>query len=117
MDSISHRIRGAHDVEINVLEWSREGVPMLLLHGLGNEAYLWDGFVPSVAPHCRVLALDQRGHVDSGWDPEAGHDAESMTDDLEAVLDAFEIDRFVLVGFSMGGRVSMTFAGPRKVPD
>jgi pimeloyl-ACP methyl ester carboxylesterase len=64
-----------------------------------------------VAPHYRVLALDQRGHGDSDWDPEARYDAQSMTDDLEAVLDAVGIDRFVLVGFSMGGRVAMTFAG------
>ena len=111
MEPKSHRIRGAHGLELHLLEWSTEGVPLVLLHGLGNEAHLWDDFVPSVAPHYRVLALDQRGHGDSDWDPEARYDAESMADDLEAVLDALEIDRFVLVGFSMGGRVSMTFAG------
>jgi pimeloyl-ACP methyl ester carboxylesterase len=111
MEPISHRIKGAHGLELHLLEWSTEGVPLVLLHGLGNEAHLWDDFVPSVAPHYRVLALDQRGHGDSDWDPEARYDAESMTDDLEAVLNALEIDRFVLVGFSMGGRVSMTFAG------
>jgi pimeloyl-ACP methyl ester carboxylesterase len=111
MEPNSHRVKGAHGLELHVLEWSTEGVPLVLLHGLGNEAHLWDDFVPSVASHYRVLALDQRGHGDSDWDPEARYDAESMTDDLEAVLDAFEIDRFVLVGFSMGGRVSMTFAG------
>jgi pimeloyl-ACP methyl ester carboxylesterase len=111
MEPISHRIKGAHGLELHLLEWSTEGVPLVLLHGLGNEAHLWDDFVPSVAPHYRVIALDQRGHGDSDWDPEARYDAESMADDLEAVLDALEIDRFVLVGFSMGGRVSMTFAG------
>jgi pimeloyl-ACP methyl ester carboxylesterase len=102
---------GAHGLELHLLEWSTEGVPLVLLHGLGNEAHLWDDFVPAVAAHYRVLALDQRGHGDSDWDPQARYDAESMTDDLEAVLDALEIDRFVLVGFSMGGRVAMTFAG------
>ena len=111
MEWTSHRIQGAHGLELNLLEWSTEGVPLVLLHGLGNEAHLWDDFVPSVTPHYRVLALDQRGHGDSDWDPEARYDAESMTDDLEAVLDAVAIDRFVLVGFSMGGRVAMTFAG------
>ena len=111
MEPTSHRIKGAHGLELHLLEWSTEGVPLVLLHGLGNEAHLWDDFIPSVAPHYRVLALDQRGHGDSDWDPEARYDAESMTDDLEAVLDALEVDRFVLVGFSMGGRVSMTFAG------
>lgn len=111
MEPISHRVRGAHGLDLHVLEWSREGVPLVLLHGLGNEAHLWDDFAPCVAPYYRVLALDQRGHGDSDWDPEGRYDAASMTDDLEAVLDAFEIDRLVLVGFSMGGRVSMTFAG------
>jgi len=111
MEPTSHRIKGAHGLELHVLEWSTEGVPLVLLHGLGNEAHLWDDFVPAVAPHYHVIALDQRGHGDSDWDPEARYDAESMADDLEAVLDAFEIDRFVLLGFSMGGRVAMTFAG------
>jgi pimeloyl-ACP methyl ester carboxylesterase len=34
-----------------------------------------------------------------------------MADDLEALTEALGIDRFVLIGFSMGGRVAMTFAG------
>ncbi len=110
MESTSHRIAGADGLEIHVLEWSTEGVPLILLHGHGNEAHLWDDFVPKITEHYRVLALDQRGHGDSDWDPEGRYDAEHMASDLEAVLDAFEIDRFVLVGFSMGGRVSMTFA-------
>lgn len=111
MEPTSHRIQGANGLELNLLEWSTGGVPLVLLHGLGNEAHLWDDFIPCVAPHYRVLALDQRGHGDSDWDPEVRYDAESMADDLEAVLDATNIDRLVLVGFSMGGRVAMTFAG------
>ena len=111
MKSISHRIKASHDLELHVLEWSTEGVPLILLHGHGNEAHLWDDFIPSVSEHYRVLAVDQRGHGDSGWDDEGRYDAETMADDLEALLDHFEIDRFVLIGFSMGGRVSMAFAG------
>jgi pimeloyl-ACP methyl ester carboxylesterase len=110
MESTSHRIPGADGLELHVLEWSTEGVPLILLHGHGNEAHLWDDFIPRIADHYRVLAVDQRGHGDSDWDPEGRYDAENMADDLEAVLAAFEIDRFVLIGFSMGGRVSMTFA-------
>ncbi|MFP6655654.1 MAG: alpha/beta hydrolase, partial [Myxococcota bacterium] len=111
MEPTSHRIRGANELDLHVLEWSTEGVPLVLLHGLGNEAHLWDDFVPSITPHYRVLALDQRGHGDSDWDPEARYDAESMADDLEAMIETMGIDRFVLIGFSMGGRVAMTFAG------
>jgi len=111
MQPRSIRVRGAHDLDLHVLEWSREGVPLVLLHGHGNEAHLWDDFAPCVADHYRVLAVDQRGHGDSDWDPEGRYDSDAMTDDLESLTGALGIERFVLVGFSMGGRVSMTFAG------
>ncbi len=110
MEAISHRVEASDGLRLHVLEWSREGVPMVLLHGHGNEAHLWDDFVPHVAPHYRVLAVDQRGHGDSDWDPEGRYDSDAMADDLEAVLAHFGIERLVLVGFSMGGRVSMAFA-------
>ena len=115
MDPTSHRVTGSHDNALHVLEWSTEGVPMVLLHGHGNEAHLWDDFVPAVAEHYRVLAVDQRGHGDSDWDPEARYHPEDMCDDLERILDHFGIDRFVLIGFSMGGRVSTVFAGRHPV--
>ena len=111
MEPTSHRVTGSHENALHVLEWSTEGVPMVLLHGHGNEAHLWDDFVPAVAEHYRVLAVDQRGHGDSDWDAEGRYHPEDMADDLERILAYFEIDRFVLIGFSMGGRVSMVFAG------
>ncbi len=111
MEPTSHRVTGSHDNALHVLEWSSEGVPMVLLHGHGNEAHLWDDFVPAVADHYRVVAVDQRGHGDSDWDAEGRYHPEDMADDLERILEHFEIDRFVLIGFSMGGRVSMVFAG------
>lgn len=83
---------------------------MVLLHGHGNEAHLWDDFVPHVSEHYRVFAVDQRGHGDSDWDAEGRYHADDMANDLEDILAHFQIDRFVLVGFSMGGRVSMAFA-------
>lgn len=111
LEPVSHRVPAAHGLELHVLEWSREGVPLVLLHGHGNEAHLWDDFVPAVAPHYRVLAVDQRGHGDSDWDEAGRYEPEAMADDLEALLEHFGIDRFVLIGFSMGGRVSIVFGG------
>jgi pimeloyl-ACP methyl ester carboxylesterase len=86
-------------------------VPLLLLHGFGNEAHLWDDYAPTVAPYYRVLALDLRGHGDSAWDPERRYEVATMVADLEALSSELGIERLVLVGFSMGGRVSTLFAG------
>src|SRR5258706_14380031 len=105
------RVKGAHGAELHLLEWSTEGVPMLLLHGFGNEAHIWDDFAPVVAPHYRTLALDHRGHGRSDWDPEGRYDIDSLVDDVEAVTAALGIDRVVLVAHSLGGRVATLFAG------
>ena len=111
MDPTSHRIPGRDGIEIHVLAWSREGVPFVMLHGFGNDAHVWDDLAPVVAPHYRTLAVDLRGHGDSGWDPEQRYDYEYHLADLEAVLATLGIERFVLVGHSFGGRVAALYAG------
>jgi pimeloyl-ACP methyl ester carboxylesterase len=111
MEPRSRRVAGSGDIDLQLLEWSEEGVPLLLLHGFGNEAHIWDDFAPAVAPYYRTLALDHRGHGDSGWDPERRYDVDTMVDDVEAVTAALGIERLVLVGHSLGGRVSTVFAG------
>jgi pimeloyl-ACP methyl ester carboxylesterase len=105
------RMKGSQGGELHLLEWSSEGVPMLLLHGFGNEAHIWDDFAPIVAPHYRVVALDHRGHGLSDWDREGRYDIDSLADDVEAVTAALGFGRMVLIAHSLGGRVATVFAG------
>lgn len=107
----SKTVKGDAGLDIHLLEWSQQGVPLLLLHGFGNDAHIWDDFAPKVAPHYRTLAMDHRGHGDSAWDPDRAYDHDTMLRDVEAVTAALEIDRMVLVGHSLGGRISTLFAG------
>ena len=111
MEPVPIRVPGADSLTLNVLEWSRDGVPLLLLHGFGNEAHIWDDIAPAVAPYYRTLAFDLRGHGDSGRDPEQRYDYDFHVGDLEAATAALGIERFVLVGHSLGGRISTLFAG------
>jgi len=111
MQPSSRSVPGADGLTLRLLEWSREGVPFLMLHGFSNEAHIWDDLAPVLAPHYRVLALDQRGHGDSDGDPEGRYDFETMARDVEAVCEALGIERLVVCGHSMGARVAMRFAG------
>jgi pimeloyl-ACP methyl ester carboxylesterase len=111
MQPTNRRVRGAHDLKLNLLEWSAEGVPLLLLHGFGNEAHIWDDFAPGVAPYYRTLALDHRGHGDSDWDPERRYEHEAMVEDVESATSELGIERLVLIGHSLGGRIATLFAG------
>lgn len=111
MQPVSLRVPGADGLSLHALEWSREGVPLLFVHGFGNEAHVWDDLAPVVAPCYRTLALDLRGHGDSDRDPEGRYDYEFHVADLEAATAALGIERLVLVGHSLGGRIAMLFAG------
>jgi pimeloyl-ACP methyl ester carboxylesterase len=111
MEPTSRRVAGADGIDLHLLEWSTEGVPLLLLHGFGNEAHIWDDFAPAVASCYRTLALDHRGHGDSAWAPDGAYDYDTLVRDVECVTEALGIERLVLIGHSMGGRVSTLFAG------
>ncbi len=93
MDPKVTRIPVADGLTLNALEWSTEGVPLLLLHGFSNEAHIWDDFAPSVAEHYRVIALDWRGHGDSDHHAEAAYDYDDHVRDLEAVFQHLGIER------------------------
>ena len=110
MQPRSRRLPGSDGLDIHVLEWSEAGTPLVLVHGFGNEAHVWDDFAPVVAPHYRTLAVDLRGHGDSDHDAERRYDYEHHVADLEAVTAALGVDRLVLVGHSFGGRTSTFFA-------
>ncbi len=117
MECSERKLRGADGLNLNLVEWSQEGVPMLLLHGYSNEAHIWDDFVPTVASHYRVMALDLRGHGNSDWHPDGAYAYENHVEDIEAIIETLGIDRLVVVGHSLGGRIAMLYGGrnPEKL--
>jgi pimeloyl-ACP methyl ester carboxylesterase len=86
---------------------------LLLLHGYTGHARSWDTFAETMSASYRVLALDQRGHGQTQWAPPNAYGTDEMVKDLEAFVRALGLDRFVLLGLSMGGLVSIGYAGTR----
>ena len=111
VEPTSIRVPGSDGLSLHALEWSRDGVAMLFLHGFGNDAHVWDDIAPAVAPYYRTLAADLRGHGDSDRDAGARYDYDAHVADLEAASEALGIRRLVLIGHSLGGRIAMLFAG------
>jgi pimeloyl-ACP methyl ester carboxylesterase len=93
---------------------ARPGAPVLiLLHGYTGHARSWDAFAEAMTDRYRVIALDQRGHGESGWALAERYGVEDMADDLAAFVQALGLTRFTLLGLSMGGMVAMEYAGRR----
>jgi pimeloyl-ACP methyl ester carboxylesterase len=86
---------------------------LVLLHGYTGHARSWDAFAEAMTDRYRVLALDQRGHGETGWAPADQYGVADMADDLEAFVKALGLNGYTLLGLSMGGMVAMEYAGRR----
>jgi len=106
----------ARGLRFACLEWGAPSAPpMVLLHGLTGHAHTWDHMAPALAEQYRVLVPDQRGHGDTQH--AESYATQDFVDDLAALTEHWEIDRFILVGLSMGGHNAMAFAAayPERV--
>jgi pimeloyl-ACP methyl ester carboxylesterase len=86
---------------------------LVLLHGYTGHARSWDALARTLQSQYRVLALDQRGHGQSDWAPRDKYDTSEMVADLDAFVAALGLENFALLGLSMGGLVSIGYAGRR----
>ena len=90
------------------LEWGDPGAPpLLLLHGGNQSSHSWDLVSLHLADRYRVLALDQRGHGDSEWARDAGYGIGHMAEDAIAFIEQQGLGQPIMMGHSMGGRVTM----------
>ena len=82
---------------------SGDGPAVILVHGITENRHTWDPVVERLAADHRVIALDLRGHGESGSADR--YDLEAMAGDVVAVAMATGADRPHLVGHSLGGAV------------
>jgi pimeloyl-ACP methyl ester carboxylesterase len=82
------------------------GEPVVLIHGLGLDAAMWDAQWPAVQREFRAIRYDVRGFGDSSI-PVGPY---SNSDDLLGLLDFLDARPAHVVGLSMGGRLALRFA-------
>ena len=106
----------ANGIRLHFLDWRGEGEPVLLLHGLGDTAHIFDDFAPRLTQRFHVIGLTRRGHGQSDK-PESGYDTATLVEDVRQFLDALKIDRAVLIGHSLAGDELTRFAAlhPKRV--
>jgi pimeloyl-ACP methyl ester carboxylesterase len=101
-------------VEIAFIDES-EGFPTLLIHGFGSNYrvnWLSTSWIRDLlAAGRRVIALDNRGHGESGKprDPSA-YSFSIMAEDARKLLDHLGVEKVEVIGYSMGARITVELA-------
>ena len=119
------RVKVAHDVSLHVRDWQCDncrGPAIVLLPGLGANAYVFDGLAHALAPRSRVIAVSRRGYGQSDKPlpvrtATEHYEVDTLVADLHALLDGLGLDRVVLAGHSIAGNELTRFAGrhPQRV--
>nr|ADH59408.1 esterase/lipase [uncultured bacterium] len=87
------------------------GPPLIMAHGLTGNRNMSRQQLAPLADSYRVIVFDQRGHNESTpvTDP-ALYDPLRMAADIGNILDAFNVERAIIGGESMGAATALTFA-------
>jgi len=102
-------------LRLHHVEWGAPSAPAIIaLHGLRSFAYTWEPVALPLADHFRIVALDQRGRGQSDWDPQRRYYASEYVRDLEALVDHLDLERFVILGHSMGGANALIYASRHR---
>jgi pimeloyl-ACP methyl ester carboxylesterase len=106
------RFVNVNGLRLHFLDWGSEGKqPMILLHGIGRVAHTFDHLAGHFSKDYRVIAVDMRGHGDSGWSSEGAYLVEDYVKDIEGLAAQVGLKNIVIWGNSTGGRVAQVFAG------
>jgi pimeloyl-ACP methyl ester carboxylesterase len=87
------------------------GIPVVLAHSLAGNSTHWASQLEHLRRDRRAVAFDFRGHGRSEPPKDDNYTIAAMVGDIAAVADALGLDRFGLVGHSMGGGVALSYAG------
>ena len=103
MSQTSHKNRKAH------YTISGSGPAVVLLHGFLEDLSMWDELESELSRKNRVIRIDLLGHGQTENQGEV-HRMEDQARMVKAVLEELKIDRYTVIGHSMGGYIALALA-------
>lgn len=91
-----------------------EGEPLLLVHGFGQNWYMWNRLLPELSKHFTVIAPDLRG-IGESEKPESGYDKKTMATDMHELMKSLGYSKINLAGHDIGLMVAYAYAA--QYPD
>ena len=81
------------------------GPPLVLIAGVGYDAWFWHKILPGLSEHYQVVVFDNRGAGKSDKPP-GPYTVSMMAADTEGLLDALNLQAVSLLGHSLGGFIA-----------
>ena len=103
--------------ELYVSDGGAGGIPVVFVHSFGGSAKHWEKQLEHLRSNRRAIAFDLRGQGQSEAPANGEYDVNALSNDIAAVVDSLKLNKFVLVGHSMGGSAAIAYAGkhPERV--
>lgn len=93
-------------------EWGHpDAPPLVLVHGGRDQKRSWDRVASRLSQSYRVFAHDLRGHGESDWVSDGDYGVMDHVFDLVSLVQHLELERFTLIGHSLGGNITLRYAG------
>lgn len=86
-----------------------QGEPLLLIHGFGQNWYMWNRVLPELSKHFTIIAPDLRGVGESGK-PASGYDKKTMATDLHELVKKLGYNNVNVAGHDIGLMVAYAYA-------
>jgi len=105
-------------LRLHYTDWGNGSAPpLILVHGGLDQSRSWDAVARALRATFHVVAPDLRGHGDSDWATGSSYSLSDHVYDLTCLIKSASFEQVAIVSHSMGGMVSLTYAGafPEKV--
>src|SRR4051794_5580893 len=111
-DAPAARFYQSQGLRLHYSDWGNASAPpLLLIHGGLDHSRSWDHVARALRTSFHVIAPDLRGHGDSDWATGSSYSLADHVYDLTCLVKSAGLANAAIVGHSMGGMVSLTYAG------
>ncbi|PVY76492.1 pimeloyl-ACP methyl ester carboxylesterase [Tamilnaduibacter salinus] len=86
-----------------------DGIPLVMLHGFGANKDNWTRLANALPESTTLYALDLPGHGDSAQPRDRAYTHKAQVESLEAIFTELGLERFHLIGNSMGGAITALY--------
>lgn len=106
---MQHSIRFHEDTAFTLIKGHQDAPTTIFVHGVGLDQSLWQPWLDRLPPEFTLIAFDLLGHGQSK-SPDGLRNIAQFVDQIDALVEHLQIERFSLIGFSLGALIGLAYA-------